>query len=577
MRFFIRVPKYRNELHQNTRLVATMNQNSSLSSSPPLVWLVRTLGLAALLFSGVTQAVAATYYVDFSSGSNSNAGTTATAPWKHCPGDANATGNPAKVALAAGDTVLFKGGTTYVGSISLSRSGSSSAPITFDGTTWNGLRATISTNNSPGGGFSTGGVARDNLVIKGFRFYRLGGYADDDPVWSSSDPVTNPPGGSGISLLGGGSNIKIVNCEFAEIGQWRNVKPMSGINSVTGIGISLENNTNVLISDCDFTRMKTGVSVKATSMISDITIRNSSFHNYMNWLIDVAPRKVGATLRNITIESCRFFDYKEFDTPNWQGFGEKPHQDGIFFRTAGMSSTWQNVVVRNCVFSSDQTSNGGTASIYISEGPSVDIYNCSFLNDVHANANINFGFTKPAGMTQTIRVWNCTFVGNTTAFRGGNGSANPDVVEFINNVVYRTTSTNAYVCVNVGPSSIGKLRMDNNLYFKDAKNIDTTAIFYDGGYLTLEQWRSRYGQDKNSMAADPQLINLSGSPSTWNPRLKSSSPAIKAGLNLLSAFSYDAELTSRTESWDIGAYSFSSGGKIAPPEAPTGLKVLSSL
>jgi len=48
---------------------------------------------------------AATYYVDYSGGSNNNAGTSIAAAWKHCPGDTNATGLAASTALSAGDTV----------------------------------------------------------------------------------------------------------------------------------------------------------------------------------------------------------------------------------------------------------------------------------------------------------------------------------------------------------------------------------------------------------------------------------------------------------------------------------------
>lgn len=86
--------------------------------------------LAFLLLS--LPLLGADYYVDFDSGSDANAGTQA-APFKHCPGDANATGTAASTTLSAGDTVYFKGGVRYYGEISLSWSGASGNHITYDG------------------------------------------------------------------------------------------------------------------------------------------------------------------------------------------------------------------------------------------------------------------------------------------------------------------------------------------------------------------------------------------------------------------------------------------------------------
>lgn len=71
------------------------------------------------------------YYVDYASGADTNAGTSASAPWKHCPGDTNATGNAAACVLVAGDVVNFKGGVVYRGQIVCNRSGASGSPITY--------------------------------------------------------------------------------------------------------------------------------------------------------------------------------------------------------------------------------------------------------------------------------------------------------------------------------------------------------------------------------------------------------------------------------------------------------------
>ena len=76
---------------------------------------------------------AATYYVDFDAGSDSNAGTSTGAAFKHCPGDALATSTAAGTTLAAGDTVNFKGGVVYRGQVVGQASGSAGNFITLQG------------------------------------------------------------------------------------------------------------------------------------------------------------------------------------------------------------------------------------------------------------------------------------------------------------------------------------------------------------------------------------------------------------------------------------------------------------
>lgn len=88
-----------------------------------------------LAFAFALEVGGATYYVDFDTGSNTNPGTSSGVPWKHCPGDTNATDTAASTSLVAGDTVIFKGGVAYRGNIFFTWSGNDGSPITFDGNT----------------------------------------------------------------------------------------------------------------------------------------------------------------------------------------------------------------------------------------------------------------------------------------------------------------------------------------------------------------------------------------------------------------------------------------------------------
>ncbi len=93
------------------------------------------LSFAAFL-SAFSFANAATYYVDYVGGLDTNAGTSG-APFKHCAGDAAASGNALTAfnALTGGDTIILKGGVEYPGQLVLNRSGASGNPITLDGNT----------------------------------------------------------------------------------------------------------------------------------------------------------------------------------------------------------------------------------------------------------------------------------------------------------------------------------------------------------------------------------------------------------------------------------------------------------
>ena len=71
-----------------------------------------------LLFLVLTSnAFAATYYVDYAQGNDTNNGTSTSAPFRHCPGDPNATDSAASIILSPGDVVIFKRGVTYQGTI----------------------------------------------------------------------------------------------------------------------------------------------------------------------------------------------------------------------------------------------------------------------------------------------------------------------------------------------------------------------------------------------------------------------------------------------------------------------------
>ncbi|HEY5705670.1 MAG TPA: right-handed parallel beta-helix repeat-containing protein [Terrimicrobiaceae bacterium] len=89
------------------------------------------------------QINAATYYVDFASGSDSNSGLSPSKAWKRSPGDSAAAGFAGNTVLKPGDTVLFRGGVSYRGSICVNSSGNGGSAIIFKGDGWGTEKARI--------------------------------------------------------------------------------------------------------------------------------------------------------------------------------------------------------------------------------------------------------------------------------------------------------------------------------------------------------------------------------------------------------------------------------------------------
>ena len=86
--------------------------------------------------AAVSPQAATTYFIDYSSGSEgfSQRRSTST-PWKHTPGDANATGTSAATSILGGDVLEFKGGVTYLVTNSpiYLTNGTAGSPVTYDG------------------------------------------------------------------------------------------------------------------------------------------------------------------------------------------------------------------------------------------------------------------------------------------------------------------------------------------------------------------------------------------------------------------------------------------------------------
>ena len=163
----------------------------------------KCLLIAALILFN-TPLWAATYYVDYANGDDARPGTSQAAAWKHAPGDTNAAGTPRSARLAPGDTVLFKGGVTYRGSIEIPASGKQGSLITYKGDGWGPDKAIID-GSVPLDAKWTRCSSADELrgngnfekiystaAPKGYDF-RMGTYENDDFLYPCQDPTPSDP------------------------------------------------------------------------------------------------------------------------------------------------------------------------------------------------------------------------------------------------------------------------------------------------------------------------------------------------------------------------------------------------
>lgn len=91
----------------------------------------------------VNPAFSTNLYVDYENGSDENLGTSKTSAWKHAPGDRNSKSRANNYDLKASDTIIFKGGVEYFGSIIVPSPGEKSNPITYKGDGWGESKAIL--------------------------------------------------------------------------------------------------------------------------------------------------------------------------------------------------------------------------------------------------------------------------------------------------------------------------------------------------------------------------------------------------------------------------------------------------
>jgi len=346
---------------------------------------------------------AATYYVDYDSGSDSNSGRSSSAAWKHCKGDVNATGTAAATSLQPDDIVSFKGGVYYRGSITVPNSGTSGHQIQFRGDMWGTSTAIIDgskpltgwtqcTNGMLGGNpnyaniYYTNIAAADYIGIENCNLHEGDNflYASEYPImsdpffWDSSAQYLTVP-----SPISNATRTSITDATFftqsdahywdgSSIAIWYNpnevvVHPILTFNPAThtvtfaDTNIYTDRATKYAIYNSPFALTSAGY------YYTNPTANGDGSHTVYVW-----PTNPANLTSNITISTKKFgIDTNSRSYITVKGFIQQKVTASAFYEgigigaCAGNSNTTNGIIIQdNIVRHNYQTTSGGRGGIF---------------------------------------------------------------------------------------------------------------------------------------------------------------------------------------------------------------------
>lgn len=573
---------------------------------------------AFLVFVSI-NVTAATYYIDYTGGADTNNGTSTSTPFKHCPGDDNATSTSLATTLSGGDTIVFKGGVVYQGRVDLDWSGSAGSVITYDGNsagTWGTGKAILGdiydlyVTSSIYPGFY--GSNKNYITINNFVLRNIGGVssyssyscdgciADHSSLSSCTDLPPDRPGRA--MYIANSTYIVISNNDFQQIGHWDITKPLSS-SLITGAGIYLINGNHITIDANTFTKMSTAIynligTSGGTGTASSIEIKNNTIGSYLRWGIGLFASYSGAVVQDIDIHNNVIHDFTDYDPINWNsltvgncGVINAIHTDMMIIGTANstvLNVTWGTPTHPNKVYNNHFYQNkaevcnrtsppcGGTAAIYLTgAGGTWYIYQNLFNNTLMQNADIRVQDGPTSGSTLNDfhiynnvffdAYWQAIMLNSHTGYEL-NGSGK--VVDIRNNIFY-SINTGSKLNISVVDSLSSPSTLDYNTYKTsraDGLIANVNGTSYTSSTLSV------IGFENHGVSGNPNFIDISngfGENSSLNnfSITANSTNVVNRGYDLSTYFTTDYVGENRPTgvgTWDIGAYELT-GNDSTPP------------
>lgn len=306
---------------------------------------------------------------------------------------------------------------------------------------------------------------------------------------------------------------------------------------------------NISIHNNELASGHMGISSSMSSVTGPINIYNNYIHDH-GWQMALG------SISTSPVTTVYVHDNEMTDWTNWQYPTSTYHTDGI------IASCLQNASgpgfspqIYNNYSHGDLGSGSATAHIFCTYaygtgyGTGCIIFNNTIQFSVANGTGIWIG-----GLSKNTQIYNNTIRGASGANAGWGIGLDGTGAIIKNN----TIDTFSYAMVNDGGSATKTVisQSDYNNFYNIGGGSST--LFSDTKNYTLSSWRSTYGFDTHSIAANPNLS------ANFVPNAGSS--LIDAGTSLssvgITALHSDPNGTSRPQGagWDIGAYEYSAGG-----------------
>ncbi len=475
------------------------------------------LAIAAIFVSSL--AGAATYYVDSAAGNDANNGTSTSTPWRSI----------AKVnarSLLPGDTVLFKRGGFWRDQLNVTRSGTSSARITY-------------------GAYGTGNrpvfCASDKVI--GWTVHNASAN-----IWRAPCQWVSPaiPYFSTVDLAFVNGEVGIKRSTIAAIkgpGQWcyaNGILYVYHVGTPTNVEVAKR---NYGVYACDKLRAQ-------YITVSSIEIKNANFMSILvgqdnhNWIIkdivahrngrreDVedngrANQRAGFCIRNCDntlITGCTVYLAGSNGIQVTGGSNNIIEHCTVYdaqhhcidMKGSSSRTCTNNVIRYNTVYQRPQTPNPQHGIVVTDDG-SERISNTKIYGNLVYGIH-DIGMLIYGTLNTNVQVFNNTIYNCHRCYVLINMGSNSVVVK---NNIGMTTYNKWHPVFSLEKTSTANKIVDYNCWIK--KGTDPTVV--QNGYnvyTSLSAWRSATGFDAHSVLADPLFVNTSGA----DFRLQASSPAI---------------------------------------------------
>ncbi len=483
----------------------------------------------------VSHVIGATYYIDSTTGLDTNTSVQAqnqSTPWAHMPGMSGCSGNCASYSVQAGDVFVLKGGSTW----------------TFASTTADLITIGVS-----------------GITIQGGQ--RLGSpWGSGYPVIDGSTATVNR-----VGIAGKNKSVTVDGIKLVNIG--------NPSNSSGGWGTFLSGGGTIEIKNCWFetSAIDAIVVTMGSGNVSHLWIHDNHFKN--NGRVEIGQ---GSGDSAYSIDDIRIYN-NLFEGPGQVNYSPY-HLDGFMIQSNNKTAYGiTNLKIYNNIFYGDWRQ-GGTAAIFLSgcnfsggvcqgdNGPystqHTEIYNnvVSFENNLWANflGGILTTVTGPnispalidiqAGQHEDIKIYNNTVSSSATTVAVSScifAGSKINGLLIKNNIVSGCDNG-----ITLGQGITGTLEVDYNLYNATIRYINGWPGSGSVDCRNITNCGKPPFTEVHGKSGDPLFIALpwGGVVGSGNWRVKASSPAIGNGINLNSYFTTDIDGQPRGSSWDIGAY-----------------------